>query len=180
MNTVYNRLAISYAHAFLDCFGDTITPQSLPALQQAVVMFKQHQRQLALALAPYLDAATVTPSLTKACITAGAPTSCAHLIELLAAHNRLELLPAVLAQISEQYKLRHHIVDCAVSSSHELGEQERTTISKFLEKKTQHTVMPQYVVNKKLIAGIRIAGDTLFWEYSVRRYLEKIYCKLIR
>lgn len=180
MNSVYNRLAISYARAFLDCFGDTITLHSLPALQQAVVLFKQHQRQLALALACHVEATKVTPSLTKICVTAGAPASCARIIELLAQHNRLELLPEVLAQISEQYKLRHHIVDCTVSSSHKLGEQECATITKFLAKKTHQTVMPQYVVNKKLIAGVRIVGDALFWEYSVRRYLEKIYCKLIR
>lgn len=180
MNSLHNKLAISYARAFLDCFDDTITLHSLPALYQAVAVFKQYQRQLALALAPYLGTTKVVPSLTKVCVAVGAPASCSHIIKLLAQHNRLELLPAVLAQIGEQYKLRHHIVDCTVSSSHELGEWERAIITKFLEKKTHHTVMPHYIIAKKLIAGIRIEGDSFFWEYSVRRYLEKIYCKLIR
>lgn len=180
MNFICNKLAASYAHAFLDIFGDSITLDSLAALRKAALFFKQYQRRLALVLAPYIDKKRAIEQITIICEAAGVPSSCKHIIKLLAHHNRLDIVTDVLFQIGEQYKIRHHIANCSITTSHELTEHERAIITTFLEKKNNNTFIQEYNVDTKLIAGIRIVGDNVFWEYSIRHYLEKIYCKLIR
>lgn len=180
MNFICNKLAISYADAFLDVFGDSITSDYLASLRKAALFFKHYQRRLALVLAPYIDKKKAVKQITTICEAAGVPSSCKHIIELLANHNRLDILTDVLFQIGEQYKIRHHILNCSITSSHELTEHERAIITTFLGMNNNNTFIQEYNVDAKLIAGIRIVGDNLFWEYSIRHYLEKIYCKLIR
>jgi F0F1-type ATP synthase delta subunit len=174
MNYQQNILAIRYADAFLNVFDAHITLDNFQALSQAAVFFNAHKGRLALALTPYLNKNHVLVCIISLCKDIGVPDSCIPIIQLLARMNRLALLPAVLFQISEQYKIRHNIVTCSIISSHVLSERNKALLDRFLENSTKYTLMKKYDVDEKLIAGIRIVGDTLFWEYSIRRYLAEI------
>ncbi len=180
MNYTQNRLAIRYADAFLNLFDTSITPENLQTFCRTAAFFDAHKRRLSLALTPYLDTAHAAARITDLCKQMGMPETCKQLVHLLAHANRLELLPTVLTHIGEQYKIRHGTFDCAIISSHPLSEQNKAALNRFLDHATNHTLMKQYSVDKSLIAGIRVVGDNLFWEYSIRRYLAEISRKVIR
>lgn len=169
-----------YADAFLNLFDASITPENFQTFCRTAVLFNAHKRRLSLALTPYLDTAHTAARITDLCTRMGMPDTCKQLVQLLAHTNRLELLPTVLTHIGEQYKIRHGMLDCSIVSSHPLSERNKAALHRFLSHATKHTLIKQYSVDKSLIAGIRVVGDNLFWEYSVRRYLAEINRKVIR
>lgn len=180
MNTNQNTLAIRYADAFLNVFDDSITTQNFSELCQAAAFFKSQQRHLALVLAPYLNKDEVITRITDVCRQAGLTDTCKQLIRLLVYTNRLDLLADVLLQICEQYKSRHNLFNCSIISSHPLTDQNKAALDRFLARSTKQNLMKKYSVDETLIAGIRIVGDNIFWEYSIRRYLAEIDRKIIR
>ncbi len=170
MSSAHHILAIRYAHAFLNIFGDTITIDNFESLCLVSRCFKKYKLDLA------LDGSS---EMIQICRNAGIPISFEKLVQLLAQTHRLSLFPEVLVQVCEQYKLRHGIITCSITSSHALTEYEKKTLHLFLERATKCKLIEQYGIDDKLIAGIRIVGNGVFWEYSVRRYLSEVSRQLI-
>jgi len=173
-------IAKRYARAYLDIFGDAITVSALTPLCEAAAFFYRHKTRLALQLAPYLDDSYVIQRITHLCVSSGMPASCEHIIRLLVHERRLELLADVLVQICFQYRVRHHIMSCSITSSHALTEHELASIRRFLECKTGYSIMDVYAVDADLIAGLRLQSDTIMWEYSLHKQLAEASRQLIR
>lgn len=180
MNNNRNTLAIRYADAFLNVFDASITTQNFGQLCQAADFFNSHKRRLALVLSPYLNKAGVVARVSDLCSDAGLPDTCKQLIHLLVYANRLDLLADILLHICEQYKIRHKLFNCSIISSHPLTDQNKAALDRFLDHTTKQNFMKKYSVDETLIAGVRIIGDNIFWEYSIRRYLAEIGRKIIR
>lgn len=174
MNNNPRELAMRYACAFLNLFEDELTPGDMAALCKAASVFSRNNTRLALLLAPYMETSYVVETLTKACVDMGVPRVCERIIQLLVASHRIALLAEVLVQICEQYKVRHAILTCCIISSHELTPDEKENVKLFIERATGCVLMEQYTIDHSLIAGVRVVANTIFWEYSVRRYLSEV------
>lgn len=104
----------------------------------------------------------------------GLPAAFGNLIRLLIQEKRLILLPLVLEQIVDLYKEQEGILMCTVTSSHPLDATLRAAVQQFLARATGRVIMEQYVIDKSLIAGIRMRSDTVLWEYSIDKQLKAI------
>src|SRR5205085_6772033 len=94
------------------------------------------------------------------------PQECTKLLLLLTAHNRSYLIPEVLFFIALLYKERVNVMDFSVKSAHPLNEKQKTRIKAFLDGSSGKNSMCTYVIDKKLIAGIRMQSVGYMWEYS--------------
>lgn len=96
------------------------------------------------------------------------------LIKLLTAHKRLELFPAVVRYFFEYYKREHRVVFCEIKSSHCLTDEQAVEFARFIERETGKQVLFSRKIDRGLIAGVRIEGDTMVWEHSVAKQLRAI------
>jgi ATP synthase F1 delta subunit len=93
------------------------------------------------------------------------------LISILTKDKRLYLIEEIMAKISMLAKQMNGIIDCTVSSAVPLADEQRREIESLLVEKTRKKVRITYVIDKNLIAGIRIVSAIFLWEYSVRQQL---------
>ena len=93
------------------------------------------------------------------------------LLKLLERDKRLKHLPEVLESIRDLCLDYMKVLFCTIFSSHDLDSDEKEIMSKFIERKTGKTVFYRHVIDKSLIAGIRVVGDNFVWEDSVAKGL---------
>ena len=96
------------------------------------------------------------------------------LIDLLITDKRLMLMADILYEISHLYMQQHAIIDWTISSSDELSPEEKKSLEQFLVQKTAMQIVPTYIIDQTLIAGIRLQSDTFLWEYSVKSQLNAL------
>ena len=102
------------------------------------------------------------------------PHQCSSLFLVLIKHNRSFYIPDVLLYVAQLYKKREGLLDFLIQSAHELTEQNKQVCKRFLATMTGKTIMCRSVVDKTLIAGLRLQSDEYRWEYSVRKQLESL------
>lgn len=103
------------------------------------------------------------------------PDSFVWLINVLVKQGRMDFLPLIIKHIISRYYRQHGIIRFAVSSSHVLDEHGKKNVETFLaralpDKKAELT----FVVDPKLIVGIRIKGGAFLWERSVYKNLRRM------
>jgi F-type H+-transporting ATPase subunit delta len=102
------------------------------------------------------------------------PLTLMSLIALLIEHNRLSLLPDVLASIVSLYKEKQGILTYTIVSSHTLDASAKEAILAFLHKQSDKKIIYKEKIDQSLIAGIRLQSETLLWEYSVKKQLSQL------
>ena len=102
------------------------------------------------------------------------------LIELLINDKRSFLCAQVLVALIELYKQKKHIYAFTFISSCALSAEDEEQFQAFLAKQTGYDIIYESMVDKELIAGIRLQSDTLLWEHSIRKQLHDIELQLIR
>lgn len=96
------------------------------------------------------------------------------LLDLLIQHKRLFLVRNVLQTLLVLYKKQVGIELCTMKISHEISEVERKQICSNLEQEVGKKIVYSYLLDKKLIAGIRVEGDSFVWEDSIAKKLRII------
>ncbi len=104
----------------------------------------------------------------------GLPPIFDRLIHLLIQDRRVVLLADILHKLSALYRDRHGIGHVLITSSHILNNEQLSGIKRFLARKTGLDIIYTHRVDRKLIAGIRLQGDSFVWEYSVRKSLNNL------
>lgn len=83
-----------------------------------------------------------------------------NLLRVLAENGRVSLLPEIRAQFETLKNQREGVVEAEVQSAFELTEAQITDLVQRLEKMTGRKVRTKVVVNKDLIAGVKVMlGD---------------------
>lgn len=95
-------------------------------------------------------------------------------LDLLIHDKRLWLFKDVIKSMSMLYRHHNNIEQCSLASSHQLDQQQRDDICRFLESALGKKIIYSYKVNKSLIAGIRARGNSFIWEHSIARKLRVI------
>jgi ATP synthase F1 delta subunit len=167
-------LASRYAVAHLNIFGKLYTREHVQLIEQLLHYFQAHKEALF-----YLKLSCIKPSVKKSiliniCARYGLRDDFNELFDLLITHKRLFMIIDVLYALVRTYKERNAIVEWVVKSAIVLQPTDVGVIYQFLEKKTGMRAEYTSVIDKKLVAGIRVQSTTLLWEYSVRQQLKRI------
>lgn len=168
------NIVSKYAHAYIHVSGDLLTQHEILQCQKAADFLNTHGRALFLLKVPVIPYEVKREALMEITARFTLPKSIQALIDLLLKHKRAFLLADILDEISTIYAKKKSIHTFRVTSSAELTARERGDIESFLADRVQGTIIYTYVVDKKLIAGIRLQSETLLWEHSIDKQLREV------
>ena len=175
MNIEQLLLAKKYAIAFLNIFEDVVDFNTYQAIEKMLHFFKHNRQAIVVLTMPNLEIAAKLELLEKIVDFYHAPKeSVMKLASLLIKQQRLLLFPSVLLQIVRVYRERNQLASFTFCASHELSHDETAILSQFLAQKINKNILYNAVIDKELIAGIRLQSDTWLWEYSVEKQLRAI------
>jgi F-type H+-transporting ATPase subunit delta len=169
-----SALARKYASAMLNVLTKELTKEELEQLDALIAYFNEHSEALFYLKLAFIKADVKQALLKKLYARFGIDGLLDAVTELLAQHQRLGLLPEVIVAIRRLYKERQGIADCVIMSSHALNEEQVLVLQNFVKSATGKTIISKHVIDKALIAGVRIQGDTFLWEHSVRQQLQAL------
>lgn len=172
-------LSRRYATAFLAVFGNILTLEEMNRLAQVRAFLEDNQSSLVALKIPTISASSKRDMLATLFAHYGLVGAWSLLVDLLLKDRRLFLLVPVLASAIRLYLQSHDMVQCTISSSYPLSDQQKQSIVHFIERMTGKKIISTYAVDATLIAGISIQSETFFWEHSVRRQLQRLKEPLI-
>jgi ATP synthase F1 delta subunit len=167
-------LAKKYAQAFFNVYGSQLTEDDFHNACAAGAFFEQHQKALFFLKQPVIETSIKVNTIKHALSVFHLKNQFDKLIALLATHKRLFLIMLVLEKLCELYKKYNNIMTFTISSSHKLEAAQLDILKQFLVNITGQTIVYEYMVDKKLIAGIRMESPTLLWEHSISKQLASI------
>lgn len=178
MNRTHMVIARRYAHAFLRVFPNALSPDALSRLYACADFFKERSH-----VGFFLDSSLLPheykhAGLLKIFDRFALSSDFLKLAELLVNHQRAFLLPQVLLSVVDRYKKQENIAVFIISSTQEIATEKRVMIEKFLYKKTQCRLLCSYMVDSRLIAGIRMQSSTYLWENSLQSRLRLLTNRL--
>ena len=180
MNSAYeSRIAKKYAQAFLSVFAHNMVTGDMERIEHAGIILQNNSEAKSILAMP-VDETIQKKLIHIFCNTFELHVGIRKLLDLLAFNYRLHLVPEIFARITKLYLQGLKIETVVVESTIELSNAEKNYIARFLSKQTGKQIRATYVLNKKLISGIRIQGDTFLWEYSIRKHLATIPPLLLR
>ena len=164
-------LARRYAQAYVNMFGTNLTRDIVQRLPIVSDILERHRSLLVFA-GLHATQERSKKHIIDLFIMAGFDASLyASLIDLVASHHRLSLIPFILRNIYKRYLETHGIMHFTLESALPLHDNERDAFIAFLRKKTDKEIQYTLVINPALIAGIKMYSDTLGFEYSVQQRL---------
>lgn len=176
----HDGLAKKYASAFLNLYHDELSDWYFENLDSLRFFLNENPW-----LYVYLAIPSVHFDVKKKVIhrISEIIQFCIHteiLILTLLKHNRIELLGRVIQQIQLCHKKRRGLSVFSVYSSHQLNENQKSSILDFIKKMTQSQVSIQFYQDPSLIVGLRIQNGDLRWERSMVRELRDIELDVLR
>ncbi len=169
-------IARKYAYAFLNIFGNKISLDDIIHFQAAEQFLRSTPRALFLLKVPGLPEQVKKDGLLGLCSRFQLPRETAILITLLLKNKRVYLIKAIFTNIIDIYKERKNVQVFMVSSSIELSSFHRSQVEAFLATRITGVIIYKYMVDKRLIAGMRLQSDNYLWEYSLQKQLRDLEC----
>ncbi len=169
-----NIIAKKYAIAFLNLFFDEITDtyvHRLLSLDEFLKKNKSFYIYLGIPTIPYLVKQKALNRLAQV-FEFNKPLR--RLMFLLLDQGRIEILDKVIEKIVVIYRQRKNIELFKISSSHQMTELEKDNVIKFVKYIAKGGVITDFIVDEKLIAGLRIQSNTFLWERSIAKQLRDI------
>ncbi len=180
MNVIENALAKKYATAFLNLYLAFLKEEHI-AQFAAIANFLRKQKTFYVALQiPTVPMSTKERALNRIIEAFNLGRLTRRLMFVLLHHGRIEILDNVLDHICYGYKKLHNMQTYKISTSHEITELQKSTITNYLAKLTTENITTDFVVDPNLIMGIRIECATALWERSIRKVLLGISQSMIR
>jgi F-type H+-transporting ATPase subunit delta len=164
-------LSQKYATAFLNLYADKINENVLLNIQKTYFFLMSHLDTQSLLSLPNLEQKEKDTIISLFLNKFGLIEEFKFLINLLIKQNRIVLLKDIFKSIFFKYQQKTNCIVFEISTANHLEDKDLQIIYKFLEFKTKKKIIPNYNVDKSLIAGISMKSDTLLWEYSVRKQL---------
>lgn len=95
-------------------------------------------------------------------------------LQVLVSDKTIGLLSFIIKQIREEYKQRNNLIDVTVTSSHELQPEQKNDLEAAVKEKMNGTLSFTYVIDERLISGIKIRTHTYYWEESLAQRIRAI------
>lgn len=166
-----------YAQAYVHLFRERLSFDAVQKLPAIAALLEQHRSLLIFAGLHDTKEKTLV-QIVELFTLGGFDESLSYpLINLLASHNRLKILPWVAKKIYDEYLEAKGIMHFTIESAVPLHDDEREAFVAFLRKKTGKQILYSLVVNPTLIAGVKMYSNTLGFEHSIRQRLYELACK---
>jgi len=167
-------IARRYAQAFIHCFSPLFSSDIIDTLHETSLVLEKQKKQFF-----FIDLFFMRTSEQKAVektIVEQLPPIPAmqQLVHLLMVDKRLALLPRVIKYVTQLLLQQQRIMPITIETFPELREQEKEQLISAFSRKIGYQLRPTFVVNKNLIAGIKMKSATLLWEQSIDQQLRKI------
>lgn len=175
MNPTYAPVARKYAAAFLSVAHETFTYNDFQIIDKRKELLLETRAILFYMTLPVIKVDViehVMDLLFEGCATA---PLLKKITLLLLKHHRIIILPEVLHQIGDLYKKEKGLAQFSILSAHPLDTVLQQKLLSYLERETGHKIIPEFSLDKSLIAGIRAQSDTVLWEHSIRKQLRTTY-----
>lgn len=167
-------LADKYAMAILNVYSTQLTFSDVEQIKKAAQFLKVHHHDLFFLSVPLIKRDAKEKWLKLFCRRFSLGELIYKSIQLLLDHKRMYLLVSILNAIVYRYEKQHHIQNIMVKSSIALPETYRQAIAQFINRQSSDINRYQFIVDRSLIAGVRIQSDTLLWEYSINKMLHTL------
>lgn len=167
-------IAKKYALAFLGSCQQDLSQTLLEHIEQFGNFLGKHKVVTTHLSIPILSETTTNTVIKELVDHFSLNAIFEKMLFLLVEHKRITLLPLIINHILNEYNKRHSIGIFTVSSSHPLQEQQKERIIKFITNTVPYKkIRTTFTINPNLISGIRIQSDTLLWEKSINRFLQR-------
>ncbi len=170
----YKPEARRYAHAFLNCYQQHLSPRYIAQFTSLAHFLQKNRWTYACLTISKVNDETRRAAIEKICQITDCPEYIEKLIYLLLSHKKIILLDSILYQIEQLYNVRIKKELFTVTTAHPLEEIEKKAITEHLQKKVSSNSVAQFTVDASLINGIKIQSPTLLWEHSVKKILRSI------
>ena len=172
LNTIIER---KYARAFMNLFGNTLTMPVLEKFDDIIQFINNNKKHFFYLKVSAVDNNTKRAFFINLFKQHGAYSNgIDKLIDLLIHDKRLILIAGILHEICNIYMENNGIAEWHVASAHELPQAEKDIIMQFLSRKTHAHIVPTYLIDSTLIAGLRLQSDIYLWEHSVKSQLDAL------
>lgn len=99
--------------------------------------------------------------------------SLVELVRYLVSKRLLLSLRKVLESVVRKAEQRGDFMRCTITTSHEPNEDQQKQLLSFLSKKCNTPLIPQFVLDKGLICGIKLRSPFVVAEHSVAQFLRE-------
>ena len=97
-----------------------------------------------------------------------------HVLGLLLEKRRIVELKGICHEFIALRRRREHIAFAEITSAHPLSTADRTKLIKKLESKLGKKVEPEFHVNPKLIAGIKVSCENFIWNSTLEDAIKRL------
>lgn len=171
----WEKIAKTYAIAFLNVCEKTITEEDIQSLLRLNIFFKKEKRLLAYLSIPSITDETKLAVLEKVCHAFKVKNLIHKLLVTLLEHKKIDLIDKVIKKIVKEYWSRGDTISCQISTSEQLPECDQQIVIDFVKKLSlKNNVIAIFQVDRKLLCGIKIKSRNFVWEHSTARLLKDV------
>lgn len=174
MITKLDKTASKYAQAYVNLYMEELTDTTCQNLLQMTNFLNQNKKFYAYLSIPHLSFDEKLKFISKLTKNFNLTENQERLVNLLLVNKQFEILGLVVQKIITIFNQHRGTTTLQVYTSHKIGENQRQQILSFIKNKLNINAVVDFLVNTKLICGIKIKGPTFVWEKSVSKYLNYI------
>lgn len=166
-----DSIAKKYAIAYLNLYSNEITDEMIDNLLKLKLFLYKNKRFYAILSIPKLSIKEKLKFIDHICKIFTLSKSKVQLMHLLIVQKRIYLLDVILKKIAEEYNVRKGIIPLKIYTSHKIDDAQKCIITNFVKNLIKKNIKISFYINENLINGIRIKGNNLLWEHSVKKHL---------
>ena len=169
-------VASTYARAFADVVFDAHldAARAIGGLRQIAAIFSQSVELRRVWENPAVPADQKRSLLDAIVHRGGIERPVRNLVAVLIDHRRLPFLPRIVEQLEKELDARLGFTEAQISSTRELGANEKRTLETQIEKTTGKKVRATYGLDPSLLGGAVVRVGSTIYDGSVKGQLERI------
>jgi ATP synthase F1 delta subunit len=158
----------------LNLFFDEISGDCIKKLEKLETFLKQNKLFFVYLRIPSIPFQVKQEALNKFSNFYDFCEPCRRLMFVLLKQGRIDFLDEIVSKILILYRIRKKIQLFKISTSHPLEEKEKERVIRFVKGLASGEVVCKFLVDAKIIAGMRIQSETFLWERSVAKQLRDV------
>lgn len=182
MKTPRRQIIKKYAHAFLRAYNNQFVADDYAYFACYLAFLHEHHQITFYAYHAVLDNEKKIELFMKIFDRACSPHSVVRdalekLITILAYHERLWLLADIIELIKVKFYSAIGFQHTRIATSHALSDQDRQEIIESFKTLTGKNIDAEFVVDPRLIAGLRVISQDYLWELSIAQKIKALQVK---
>lgn len=172
-------VAKQYAKAYLRECGSSLTLADVVNMKLAVSFFRRHHNFMSLVSLLCVAKQSEFTIIDELFQHFSLPESLKKLVPILINHKRLVLFAHILQDICCLYFILNNLLELTIVTATPLDDQEVAQFEQFFIKLSGKQIISSVLLDKSLIAGVRMQSEFFLWEYSIAARLRTLRQKLM-